>query len=101
MTDTVLQHDDRDIAATDTLVPQAQLISLLHALQAMRRGDFTVRLTDLHDGILGRIADTFNDIVAANEGIANQLEEVGQTVGRDDSVVRLGVLVNAAPQPVE
>ncbi|HEX3338482.1 MAG TPA: HAMP domain-containing protein [Pseudolabrys sp.] len=49
----------------------------------MRSGDFTVRMGVEQDGILGKIADTFNDIVAANERMAQQLERVGQVVGRE------------------
>src|ERR1700710_2021562 len=56
---------------------------LLHALQAMRSGDFSVRMTDNHLGIEGKIADTFNEIVAANQRMAQQLERVGQVVGRE------------------
>jgi hypothetical protein len=55
---------------------------LLHALQAMRSGDFSVRMTGDHLGIEGKIADTFNEIVAANQRMAQQLERVGQVVGR-------------------
>src|SRR5713101_4913619 len=56
---------------------------LLHALQAMRVGDFSVRLPRDQVGLAGKIADTFNEIVAANERMAQQLEQVGQVVGRD------------------
>ena len=56
---------------------------LLRALQAMRSGDFSVRMTGDHLGIEGKIADTFNEIVAANERMAQQLERVGQVVGRE------------------
>jgi CheY-like chemotaxis protein/signal transduction histidine kinase/HAMP domain-containing protein len=56
---------------------------LLHALQAMRSGDFSVRMTGSHLGIEGKIADTFNEIVAANQRMAQQLERVGQVVGRE------------------
>jgi len=38
---------------------------MLIALQAMRTGDFSVRLRSDQTGIAGKIADTFNDIVAA------------------------------------
>ena len=55
---------------------------LLQALQAMRSGDFSVRMTGDHLGIEGKIADTFNEIVAANQRMAQQLERVGQVVGR-------------------
>jgi HAMP domain-containing protein/CheY-like chemotaxis protein/signal transduction histidine kinase len=56
---------------------------LLHALQAVRSGDFSVRMTGDHLGVEGKIADTFNEIVAANQRMAQQLERVGQAVGRE------------------
>src|SRR5213083_640962 len=56
---------------------------LLHALQAMRAGDFSVRMPGNQVGLLGKIADTFNEIVAANQRMAQQLERVGQVVGRE------------------
>ncbi len=59
------------------------LQDLLHALQAMRAGDFSVRMTGDHLGVEGKIADTFNEIVAANQRMAQQLERVGQVVGRE------------------
>ena len=34
-------------------------------------------------GLLGKIADTFNEIVAANQRMARELERVGQVVGRE------------------
>ncbi|MGB2648106.1 MAG: HAMP domain-containing protein, partial [Pseudolabrys sp.] len=49
----------------------------------MRSGDFSVRMGVEHEGLLGKIADTFNDIVASNERMAQQLERVGQVVGRE------------------
>jgi HAMP domain-containing protein/CheY-like chemotaxis protein/signal transduction histidine kinase len=59
------------------------LSELLHALQRMRVGDFSVRMAGDRIGIVGKIADTFNDIVAGNERMAQQLERVGQVVGRE------------------
>jgi HAMP domain-containing protein/signal transduction histidine kinase/DNA-binding response OmpR family regulator len=56
---------------------------LLHALQAMRIGDFSVRLPSDQTGLEGKIADTFNEIAAANERMASELEHVGQVVGRE------------------
>ena len=44
-----------------------ELHDLLHAMQAMRVGDFSVRMSGSQVGLLGKIADTFNDIVAAND----------------------------------
>jgi HAMP domain-containing protein/signal transduction histidine kinase/DNA-binding response OmpR family regulator len=70
------------------------LTALLRSLQAMKMGDFSVRLPGNRIGLAGKIADTFNEIVSANERIADQLESVGQTVGREGrrrSRVRFGM----------
>ncbi len=56
---------------------------LLLVLQAMRSGDFSVRMSGDYLGIDGKIADTFNEIIAANQRMAQQLELVGQVVGRE------------------
>src|SRR5205807_8790702 len=80
-------HSEADTPALD-------LGQLLHALQAMRVGDFSVRMAGNQLGIAGKIADTFNEIVAENERMANQLERVGQVVGREGKTrqrVRLGL----------
>src|SRR5580658_9641033 len=70
------------------------LHSLLEALQAMRVGDFAVRLRGDLTGLPGKVADTFNEIIATNERLAAQLEQVGQVVGRDGKTrrrVRIGL----------
>jgi HAMP domain-containing protein/CheY-like chemotaxis protein/signal transduction histidine kinase len=66
--------------------PEPAALALLAALQAMRRGDFSVRLPGNQTGIEGKIADTFNEIVEANENIAQQLEYIGQMVGREGKI---------------
>src|SRR4051812_3379827 len=74
------------------------LHDLLRALQAMRVGDFSVRLPVHAGGVEGKIADTFNEIVAANQTLAKQLEGVGQVVGREGRTrkrVKLGVSYGA------
>src|SRR5229473_1679727 len=61
----------------------SNLYELMSALQAMRVGDFSVRMPGNRVGILGKIADTFNEIVAGNQRMAQELERVGQVVGRE------------------
>src|SRR6185295_9481321 len=71
-----------------------QLHELLAALQSMRVGDFSVRMSGDRLGIEGKIADTFNEIVAANQRMAQQLERVGQRVGKEGKTnqrVRFGL----------
>ena len=59
------------------------LAIILASLQTMREGDFSVRLPVAWTGLQGKIADTFNDIIAANERIAGELKRVGQAVGKE------------------
>jgi HAMP domain-containing protein/CheY-like chemotaxis protein/signal transduction histidine kinase len=70
------------------------LSDLLRALQAMRTGDFSVRLPADVTGLMGKIADTFNEIASTNQRMAQQLEHIGQVVGKDGSTrqrLRLGL----------
>src|SRR6185503_7137949 len=59
-----------------------EITDLLRALQAVRDGDFSVRLPSDRVGLAGKIADTFNEIVSANAHVAEELTRVGQTVGK-------------------
>ena len=63
--------------------PELNVSKLLHALQSVRDGDFSVRLAGDQTGLAGKVADTFNEIVSANQRLASELERVGQTVGKD------------------
>src|SRR6202167_4513141 len=56
---------------------------ILAGLQTMRNGDFSVRLPGSWTGLPGKIADTFNSIVSANQQLAEELKRVGQVVGKE------------------
>jgi CheY-like chemotaxis protein/signal transduction histidine kinase/HAMP domain-containing protein len=56
---------------------------LLYGLQAISAGEFSVRLPGHWTGLEGKLADTFNDIVAANQQMAQELRRVGQVVGKE------------------
>src|SRR5258708_8831117 len=62
-------------------VPE-DLSLILGSLQTMRDGDFSVRLPGHWTGIAGKIADTFNGIVTANQQIAQELKRAGQVLGK-------------------
>ena len=79
----VLDSDSHSSASVQRDDATGQLQQLLGALQAMRVGDFSVRLPGNQTGLYGKIADTFNDIVAANERMAQQIDRVGQVVGKE------------------
>src|ERR1700674_984446 len=61
----------------------ADFTAILASLHSMRDGDFSVRLPGAWTGLAGKIADTFNDIVAANQQMARELTRVGQAVGKE------------------
>ncbi len=64
-------------------VTDVQLRELLQSLQSVRVGDFSARLPADWTGAMGKVADAFNDIVAANQRMAAELERVGYSVGRE------------------
>src|SRR6201996_284607 len=76
-------HTNGDAKGLEEGGSSAELRNLLNALQAVRVGDFSVRLPVDQTGLIGKISDVFNDIVAANERMAQQLEYVGEVVGRE------------------
>src|SRR6185312_202143 len=76
----------KDNGHTAAGVAPAQTLDLgliLTTLRRMRDGDFSVRLPGTWTGLEGKIADTFNEIVSANEQMADELKRVGQVVGKE------------------
>ena len=76
-----LKNNGRSNGRNPSASPNLSVI--LMALQTMRDGDFSVRLPGAWVGVEGKIADTFNDIVASNEQLAHELTRVGQVVGKE------------------
>ncbi|TAJ33933.1 MAG: response regulator [Reyranella sp.] len=76
---TTASPTSRRAAAAPTAPPD--LRELLSVLEALRSGDFSARLTGERDGTIARIAGVVNDIAAANESMARQLERIGKAVG--------------------
>ncbi|PYL15541.1 MAG: hybrid sensor histidine kinase/response regulator [Verrucomicrobia bacterium] len=61
---------------------------LLSALSAFKRGDFSARLPDDWTGIGGKIADTFNDVIATNEKMARELDRISRIVGKEGRITQ-------------
>src|ERR1700682_150835 len=59
---------------------------LLTALLAFKRGDFSARLPEDWTGVAGKIADTFNDVIAKNERMTLDLERIGRVVGKEGRI---------------
>src|SRR5579871_1769567 len=72
----------RPVAAAADVSESLDRRALLAALKSVAAGDFSVRLPGHWTGIDGRIADHFNDIVAANQHMSEELARVGEVVGK-------------------
>src|SRR5260370_12400557 len=70
--------------------PELDLNQLLDVFRAMQAGNFSVRLPGSQVGVAGKICDAFNTIIAANQPIAPQLEQVGEVVGRQGKTATRG-----------
>ncbi|MCC8364371.1 HAMP domain-containing protein [Lysobacter sp. A6] len=62
-------------------VEMEALQQLLMAMNSVREGDFSVQLPAHWEGMSGKLADAFNDIVNQNKRLANDLARVAQRVG--------------------
>src|SRR5262245_29371888 len=71
------------VATTTSANDSFDLRQVLGALQAVRDGDFAIRLPGHWSGVEGKIADTFNDLVTSNQKMAEELERVGSIVGKE------------------
>jgi HAMP domain-containing protein/CheY-like chemotaxis protein/signal transduction histidine kinase len=58
-------------------------VELLHALQAFRSGDFSARLPADWTGVQGKIADTFNEVLATSQRRASEAARVCRVVGKE------------------
>src|SRR5687768_11838065 len=59
------------------------LKNLLLTLQAVRDGDFSVRIGGDYEGLEGKIAETLNEIIIANQRVAQEMSRAGQLVGKE------------------
>src|SRR6185437_11099359 len=65
-----------------------EVATILHALTALKRGDASVRLPAEWHGVLGRVADAFNDVVERNERMAQELSRLSIVVGKQGKLAR-------------
>ena len=61
-------------------------LELLAALLAFRSGDFSTRLPAGWTGVRGKIADTFNEVLAMSERRAREAARVSRVVGKEGSL---------------
>src|SRR5690348_4763933 len=59
------------------------MTTLLVALTALKKGKSGVRLPLDWDGVAGKVADAFNEVVELNERMANELARLSRVVGKE------------------
>ena len=72
--------DDPTVA---TGAPPHELVALLDALTALKRGDASVRLPQHWTGVAGKLADAFNQVVEQNATMAGELSRLRRVVGQE------------------
>jgi len=81
--------------STDPIYSESQLQPLLDALQAVKVGDFSVRLPESKNGVLSQIYKAFNEVVNLNQHEAEEIVRVGRLVGREGRMTERAHLKNA------
>jgi signal transduction histidine kinase len=78
---------------TDTVLDARQLLT---ALNAFKKGDFSVRLDFGKNGLAKKVADAFNDIIERNEKLVGELERISQVVGTEGQLTQRASLDNVS-----
>ncbi len=68
---------------------------LLASLRAFRKGDFSVRLSPDQIGLVGEIAEAFNDTVELAAGLNAELARIGTVVGKEGRISEWAKLMGA------
>src|SRR5450755_3298590 len=56
---------------------------LLAVLSEVKAGDFSARMPVHWTGVAGKVADTFNEIISANQALGTELGRVSRVVGKE------------------
>src|SRR5947209_16838478 len=68
------------------------MTTLLNALIALKKGNFSVRLPVEWVGVAGKVADTFNEVIELNERMARELERLSRVVGKEGKISQRATL---------
>ncbi|QLE58993.1 HAMP domain-containing protein [Nostoc sp. TCL26-01] len=85
--------------ATEQLTRESDnldLKQLLKTLTAVKKGDFSARMSIEQTGIAGKIADTLNDIIEQNERMTAELQRISNVVGKEGKITERASLGNVS-----
>ena len=82
--------DDGQLESRDGNAPSPTrcLQRVLKCLTAVQKGTFSVRLPSDWTGLEGKVADSLNEIIAANERMAKELKRVSRMVGKQGKIAQ-------------
>ena len=66
------------VAADNTIDPRV----MLSVINAVKRGDFSVRLPAKWTGNAGKVASALNDVIESNQRLERKLRKLGRHVGK-------------------
>ncbi len=85
-TKTPFAHNGHGKTRRESTSHSQSMRRLLTCLTAVKNGNFSVRLPSDWTGLDGKVADTLNEIIAANERMARELKRVSRTVGKQGKI---------------
>ena len=65
---------------------EVEVETLLNALTALRKGDFSVRLPGNWSGMASKVSDTFNDVMDQLESMTGELDRISRVVGKEGKI---------------
>src|SRR3954452_17214921 len=83
-------------AADNGAVESRVLKELVEALDAARRGDFSVRLSKRRKGVMGEVAASYNELVATNQRMTKELVRIARIIGREGRMTERATLPGAS-----
>jgi hypothetical protein len=79
---------------TESSVPSTDCVDgkvLLDVLAKLKVGDFTARMPLEWTGVAGKVADSHNDVIIANQSLENELARVSREVGKEGELSQRAV----------
>ena len=74
----------KGVSASDGIgASNEQLEELLFAVEALRDGDFSVRLNSRRRGLVGEISSVLNTVLDHNNQMTKELARIGRVIGRE------------------
>src|SRR5688500_12872621 len=69
---------------------------LLAVLTAVKKGDFSSRLSGGKTGTAGKIQDALNEIIEKNELLTSELNRISEVVGKEGKIAQRAAVANAS-----